>query len=75
MKKIVSGISSEDAFVSVLTGELFTLSLVSSAFLLSFSMDEKDGYLRLVTTVDQYSQADKSDYWQEYLGRTIIKAN
>ncbi len=50
--------------------ELSTQGIVKGVLDDQFSMDEKDGYLRLVTTVDQYSQADKSDYWQEYLGRT-----
>ncbi len=66
--------STETALVKVgYTDGKFELSaqgIVKGVLDDQFSMDEKDGYLRLVTTVDQYSQADKSDYWQEYLGRT-----
>lgn len=50
--------------------ELSAQGIVKGVLDDQFSMDEKDGYLRLVTTVDQYSQADKSNYWQEYFGRT-----
>lgn len=36
-----------------------------------FSMDEKDNYLRVVTTVDHYQLAGKrNDVWQQYLGRS-----
>ena len=35
-----------------------------------FSMDEKDGYLRLVTTIEYYRTAQEEQWsWQEYIGR------
>ncbi|MDE7297297.1 MAG: beta-propeller domain-containing protein, partial [Lachnospiraceae bacterium] len=36
-----------------------------------FSMDERNGYLRLVTTVEHYGPAEDEEYsWREYKGRT-----
>lgn len=36
-----------------------------------FSMDEKDGYLRVVTTVDHYQLVGKKEnIWQRYIGRS-----
>ncbi|MDE7326798.1 MAG: beta-propeller domain-containing protein [Lachnospiraceae bacterium] len=36
-----------------------------------FSMDEKDGYLRIVTTVEKYKSVQEMDHlWKRYLGRS-----
>lgn len=50
--------------------KLSAQGIVKGALDDQFSMDEKDGYLRLVTTVDQYRQGNENNYWKEYLGRT-----
>ena len=51
---------------------------IDGSLLNQFSMDEKDGYLRLVTTINQYSYSiyeDEHNQWQNYKALEDINHN